>query len=117
MKTTLLFLALLCGAAAQIEQPSSGTVTATSSGIWIQTSAPSAKVTLAAHYDILWFSHQDAGKLMSINGLPEMIAMPDDNHRFAITSELKRPEKPEEVKIELWTKDGKKWQAEWRQVK
>lgn len=52
-----------------------------------------------------------------LRGLPQLQARADNGGFFSMMPTFTRPEKPEEVVVELWTKDGRKWAAKWEEVK
>lgn len=121
MKTILIFIALAPAALGQTSEAKpkwSPDVSYTSSAAIGLRSAITAK--LIEKYDIVWMSNTDAGKLLSINGLSSIIPVgwSDNSTGHVFTAkETSRPEKPEEITAELWTKDGKHWKAKWEEVK
>ncbi len=56
----------------------------------------------------------DDGEVLKISGL-----YPPHSTGTGITFEQKmsRPEKPDEISVTLYTKDGKKWRAKWEEEK
>lgn len=54
------------------------------------------------------------GAVFELNGIPQGQALVSGS-AFALPS-YQRPEKPEQVTAFLWTSDGKKWKAEWKEV-
>lgn len=125
MKTIIMFVALvtgLLGEPATLSQPletpgnfdlSRGT---SSSSLFIAGGAK-ADVTITTKYDILWSADNAAGKLLSVNGITQIIQVPLTGNPNIWLARQKAPEKPEEIVVHVWTADGKKWVAKWEEVK
>lgn len=80
-------------------------------------SGTKSDVTITTKYDIVWVAENAAGKLLSVNGITQIVPVPlTGNHNIWLTRH-KAPEKPEEIVVHVWTADGRKWVAKWEEVK
>jgi hypothetical protein len=67
---------------------------------------------------LLVLGSTESARIFELNGIPTIqFSYPGGGYNFAQNPQYKRPEKPEQVKAELWTADGKKWVAKWEEVK
>lgn len=120
MKTTLTFLALvtaLCGQTADLSAVHKPIVTADYSSLLVGSGAAKADVAIATRYDIVWAADNTAGKLLSVNGITQIVPVPLQGNPNIWLTRQKAPEKPEEITVHVWTADGKKWKAKWEEVK
>ncbi len=88
----------------------------TSGSLWIGGSTK-ADVTITTRHDIVWSADNAAGKLLSVNGITRIVPVLLTGHSNIWMTRQKAPEKPEEITVNLWTADGKKWVAKWEEVK
>ncbi len=124
MKTITLFLALATALFGQApasydNQPKVdwSQVTSMDAKNLIISSGTKADVEIIAKYDILLSADNAAGKLLSVNGIKQIVPVPlTGNHNIWLTRQ-KAPDRPDEITVHLWTADGKKWVARWEEVK
>jgi len=116
MKTKItLFLAVLCGAFAQ--QPTANPSTDTIRAASLSFSVAAESSTITARYLVVVTSSGNE-PIVRVGELPfERVINTSPNQFIMRPYRYLRPEKPEELKIELWTRDGKKWEPVWREVK
>lgn len=75
------------------------------------------KLNGAVAENVLRLAVEEAdGEVMSVSGLPNHKAFSSDDRALWLPR-YHRPEKAEEVKITLHTKDGRTWRAVWEEIK
>lgn len=81
------------------------------------TSDKKVDVPITVKYDIIWSADNAAGKLLSVNGITQLVPIPLTGNTNTWLTRKKAPEKPDEIVVHVWTADGKKWKAKWEEVK
>lgn len=73
-------------------------------------------VEVSKSYSIIWANTKGSGHVMRVRGIPTLIPIPAEGLSVFRTQEQQRPETPEDVQVELWTKDGRHWKAKWEET-
>lgn len=118
MKKTILFLALLCGAVAEEKTPTiqpNSTITRDASSLSFSVAAEASAIT--AKYLVVVQGY-NGNPIIRIGEMPyEKVVNTQPNSFIMQPYRYLRPAKPEDIKIELWTEDGKKWVPKWEEAK
>lgn len=122
--TASTYLAFLLACFAVAEEPKAPlkpndlTLSASTSGTILTFNASAETSTITARYLVIVQSN-GGEPIVRIGELPYERVINNPANGFFITNPYRylRPKKPEELKIELWTEDGKKWEPVWREVK
>ena len=74
---------------------------------------PTPTPTPTQPFSLAWAS--ESGIILSVQGI-ESDRIAETQSAFGF-QHYARPEKPDDAKVELWTKDGRHWKAQWVEVK